>query len=652
MLKKTLVGFAVVALALVAVTSASAATTPSVADLQAQIAQLMQQIAALTGGSSTVGSTSYTFTRDLTVGSTGADVTALQNYLISKGMSIPAGATGTFGAQTKAALTAYQASVGLPATGYFGPLTRANIASMAPSTPSNPNNPSTPSTPTNLKGGAGNATVSSKNSGTVDQVFEGDEDAKVVGADVKATGGDIAVTSVEVTLTVPSSGSTRLNRYVDSVDVMYNGKVVGTADASDFTKDGSDYTASIAVDNAVVKQNNTERFYVAVNALANIDSNDLGNNWTGAITEVRFEDATGAILTKSPSSVSNTFSFEDLSTAGDVSLTVSEDDTSVNDAHTVQVDNTSDTNDVELMSFKLKAKGTDVTVNTIPFTVTGTGAGATEILNDARLLMDGQEVGDAVVGTTLGAHDSSFASSSTATKYITFQNLDDDDVVINDGDEVTFTLVADINDLDGNFTSGDSLAVSLDSDNITAEDTNGDTLTDTDTKGTVTTDGTKFAASGVTTSGFTTVSATQKDYGSSSTPNHQGEYVMTFKVTAFENPAYIPLTAASSTSATAYGVIFQMEDSAGNQLGTGTTTASVQKLSGQGQVSSGYLHLEDGETATLQLTVNHDIATSGYARVQVTGVNFNDTSATTPNGQYVPAPASDYESSNLYIVQP
>jgi len=47
------------------------------------------------------------FTRDLTLGSTGADVTELQTWLISKGQSIPAGATGYFGVQTRAALASW-----------------------------------------------------------------------------------------------------------------------------------------------------------------------------------------------------------------------------------------------------------------------------------------------------------------------------------------------------------------------------------------------------------------------------------------------------------------------------------------------------------------------------------------------------------------
>lgn len=75
------------------------------------------------------------FARDLTLGATGDDVTALQLMLISlhagpKGTALAgAGATGYFGPLTAAALAEYQASIGIaPASGYFGPLTRARIA--------------------------------------------------------------------------------------------------------------------------------------------------------------------------------------------------------------------------------------------------------------------------------------------------------------------------------------------------------------------------------------------------------------------------------------------------------------------------------------------------------------------------------------------
>jgi hypothetical protein len=77
---------------------------------------------------SVLGASTYNFTVNLHVGSRGADVIALQQFLIAEGYSIPAGATGYFGIQTKTALAAYQAANGIsPAVGYFGPITRAKV---------------------------------------------------------------------------------------------------------------------------------------------------------------------------------------------------------------------------------------------------------------------------------------------------------------------------------------------------------------------------------------------------------------------------------------------------------------------------------------------------------------------------------------------
>ncbi|MCX6702914.1 MAG: peptidoglycan-binding domain-containing protein, partial [Candidatus Wolfebacteria bacterium] len=113
---------------------ASAATA---ADIQAQINALLAQIQSLqsqlSSSTGTSATTSYSFTRDLTVGSKGADVTALQNFLIGQPSAMwPSGqaATGYFGNVTKAAVAKFQAAVGLtPPAGYFGAKTRAYVAS-------------------------------------------------------------------------------------------------------------------------------------------------------------------------------------------------------------------------------------------------------------------------------------------------------------------------------------------------------------------------------------------------------------------------------------------------------------------------------------------------------------------------------------------
>ncbi len=70
-------------------------------------------------------------TRNLGPGMSGEDVTDLQNFLISQGFNIPAGATGYYGEQTKKAVSDWQKSVGVQAPaneyGYFGPKSMAKI---------------------------------------------------------------------------------------------------------------------------------------------------------------------------------------------------------------------------------------------------------------------------------------------------------------------------------------------------------------------------------------------------------------------------------------------------------------------------------------------------------------------------------------------
>ena len=90
-----------------------------------------------------------TFAANLTVGSRGSDVAALQQFLVAKSyLQMPAGVSyGYFGPLTKAAVARWQAANGIsPAVGYFGPISRATITSqMATSpvppvpAPSNPN---------------------------------------------------------------------------------------------------------------------------------------------------------------------------------------------------------------------------------------------------------------------------------------------------------------------------------------------------------------------------------------------------------------------------------------------------------------------------------------------------------------------------------
>jgi len=112
--------------------------------------------ASLTGGTpvSTGGSSSSCSvgTANLTMGSSGAAVTCLQQTLIAGGYSIPAGATGYFGAQTRSAVSAWQTAKGIsPTAGYFGSISRAAFGGMVSTTPGTPSVPGTPLTGNGLK---------------------------------------------------------------------------------------------------------------------------------------------------------------------------------------------------------------------------------------------------------------------------------------------------------------------------------------------------------------------------------------------------------------------------------------------------------------------------------------------------------------------
>lgn len=68
------------------------------------------------------------FTKNLTIGSRGSEVSALQQVLIDGGFLKIATPTGYFGPVTRKALGAWQASVSIsPAVGYFGALSRARM---------------------------------------------------------------------------------------------------------------------------------------------------------------------------------------------------------------------------------------------------------------------------------------------------------------------------------------------------------------------------------------------------------------------------------------------------------------------------------------------------------------------------------------------
>jgi len=129
-----MVGAAVLPVAANAQSTSSIQT--QIAALLAEINQLQAQLGTSSQTTTTTSASNYQFNNDLTVGSTGADVDALQALLIAKGyLTAVSAPTGYFGVLTQAAVAKFQAANGItPTAGYFGPKTRAFVNSMNVST--------------------------------------------------------------------------------------------------------------------------------------------------------------------------------------------------------------------------------------------------------------------------------------------------------------------------------------------------------------------------------------------------------------------------------------------------------------------------------------------------------------------------------------
>ena len=90
-------------------------------------------------GTFAVPVSALTFTTNLTLGSTGADVINLQQTLVAQGyLVMPIGVSyGYFGPLTQSAVAKWQAVKGIsPAVGYFGPISRSVMATQT--SPTNP----------------------------------------------------------------------------------------------------------------------------------------------------------------------------------------------------------------------------------------------------------------------------------------------------------------------------------------------------------------------------------------------------------------------------------------------------------------------------------------------------------------------------------
>jgi peptidoglycan hydrolase-like protein with peptidoglycan-binding domain len=603
----------------------------------------LAQAQTATATTTTTTTTSASFTRDLTLGSTGADVTALQTWLISAGFSIPAGATGYFGAQTKAALASYQAAHSIsPAAGYFGPITRAAVAAAGGSTTTTSTVPgcaagalyssttgqacagtttTTTTTSTTLSGGEADLRNYDLQSG--DDLSEGDSNKEIAVAKFDVRGGDVAIQRVTVDLQ-PTLSATNANlhpwSYFDTLSV-YNGSTkVGSVDVSsksdwdqenaasgaDFTSGNDYYTLDIPV-NTVVKEGDNNELSIRADAVSTIDTGDTDQTFNFIIPTdgIRAVDAKGIQEYTGSNGDVVTVGFN-AAQNGDLSVRTSSDNPNAG----VLVADDQDTSDsYDVLAFRIKnSDDTDVDFNSLTFTAVSASSTVKNIVRRATLKLDG----DTYTGT--------IGNGSSTT--ITFDNLN---TSVNGNDTIDGTLSVELYGQSGHFsTSGESLTFSLAGNtpgNVDAESSDtGDSAT---VSGTATGKTQSIGINaGITVQGNN--SSASESYNSQTASSSTGTFTIKFDVTANgDNDIYVPKAIMASASTTA-GVV--LDATLGSGSGIGSPSVTLNSTADVDPDNSNYWLVRSGDTETFTALLTTDPSASGYYQVGLDKVRFTTVS--------------------------
>lgn len=598
---------------------------------------------------------------NLTVGATGASVTNLQKALIGAGFSIPAGATGYFGAQTKTAVAAWQKSVGVsPAVGFFGPLSRSKfnlscgettgtgtgtgVAGCQPGDLFSRTSGASCSATT----GTGTGAALSGTDGTIDDVTslsqysdekvgEGEKGVTVLGAEVKASkDGDIALKSVRVEFdNTGNTGSLRLNRYIKSASVYLGSTKVGSADVADFNESGSIWSKVVTLSGGTtVKAGETAKLYVKVDGATTIDSADIsGDSWQVEVANVRFVDGAGVYTTDSTTGdlashglrVGINYVTYATSANTDLVFTTASDSPGKGG---VIVDDVNTTDNVTLLKGRIKLDGSsDALLKTLPITLTtsSTTGKVSSLTGSVSLKLGDKAYTKSVSGNNTSGMD-----------YVV--SFDELDYNISAGDTVNFEVQADLNNVDGvTFFEGDSLKASFTTTNrgnVSAENEQGDQLASGEKSGTSLGEYQELRTKGIV---LKMISSNVSVAAGQSASDDLGTFTIRYSVTAFGDTAYVSSLADAQLSGVTTGKTTVHVDRAGTAT-IGGTSVTIKNVTDTTLNSTGLYEIQEGETNTFELTTTVQLPAAGSAgqfRAALGGVSWgNDETDATPNNAY------------------
>ena len=345
----------------------------STADLQAQIAALLAQINSLQSklGTASVSTSGYNFATNLTLGSKGADVTALQNVLISGGFLKIAAPTAFFGPMTKAAVAAWQKANSItPAVGYVGAISRAKLNSMATASTGTSTGTTVP-----VSGGAVSVGLASDNPVAQSVMVGNSQIVPVLSLNFSAGSSNVTVTGLSVV-----RGGLSSDQELNNVYLLDGSKVIAT---------------NLSVSNGVVNFTNASGlFSVNMNSTKKITVAISIVNLTASGHTYQFSLASASAVTSNASSVQgsfpvsgNTLTSASVSNAGGVTITNNSSGILSTSALTV---NAGQTNYIA-GEFTVEATNQTVSVRSLKLTLVGS-VNPTDIAN-IKLFSRGTQLG-------------------------------------------------------------------------------------------------------------------------------------------------------------------------------------------------------------------------------------------------------------------
>jgi len=592
----------------------------TIAELEALVAQLQAELAALTSGGSG-GGTCYTWTRSLTIGSQGTDVTNLQTYLMGTGhFTFAGGATGYFGPITQAAVAAWQSANGVaPAAGYFGPISQAMYATMCGDDDG---------------GDMDDDFFSGDDEGnlaefdqishlTAEEVGEGQDEVSILGFEIEAEGADQRIQRVNVVFDTPTDAAQDdLDDFITGVSLWLDGDMIGEMDVDEASHDRSadEYTFRFVGLMGDIDEGDTVDLEVAVDAVNNVNADTDMEGWTVEITSIRAASPNGTDeVYDDTAGTTETFTLEEFASSENIELKARR--SSDSPVEQVQVGQDDDEFEADFLVFTLEAKNSDFTIYSLEFDLTAIGGPDTDhMAQNLMLACDGEDWSETV------------PDAGAATDDIVFDNLE---IEIDEGDTLECTVSGTMSEIDGAiFTEGAGMSVDLDVSETDADDAVGETVGAGDLTGSANGYDQTFLSNGPFLDDFS-ATANVTVVADDASETGQGTFIIEFDVTANESDVWLDKSIEEVTDDGAgddgEGIVYTATSSGGATFTVLSETFScVSSCGSSTDNSAGNWYIAEGDTERYRVKVvleGQDATPDDY-KVYLSSVNWAATDIT------------------------